>query len=421
MTRKKTIPPILPETFEAMVAPWLRGIAHKDIVAVVSYPASDRQRRILQLLADKQVQRKYLGNPDRYVWISLDFRVDPIEDVSDLEKHIRRKLTEQTGMTISERLPFDKVIARLEKRTKQKIILYCFGCEQLLQRRAIPILIWFTVQCRVDSLRMLLFFEANIFAPSTLKLFGSVPAFQPRIANLPLYEIADTKQFIQHMIRSEWHFDIDPILADRIISECGGALLLVKEALWYLRDHPKVTTDAIFSHTEMQFNLAALWHGFASAEQEVLEQVGKRETVDDPKYDSSVIYLERMKFLSHERTGWRLTIPLFVRYLRERSAQHKQLTLNDQKEIFLDGVPVGGHFSRSQKRILHVLLQKSPNVVTRQEVASSIWPSNTLERYSDWAIDSHVSRLRTKLVQLDIGANVIETKKGKGFIFRMTL
>lgn len=419
MTSKSSVPPILPETFEAMVEPWLSGIAKKDIVAVMSYPASDRQRRVLQLLGDSKTQKKFLLNPEKFLWITLDFRVDPIDDVSDLEMHIQKKLIEQTGIKIPERIPFNEVIARVEKRTRQKLILYCFGCEQLLRKRAVPILIWFTVQCRVDSLRMLLFFEANLFSLKTLELFGSVPAFQPRIANLTLYDVADARLFIHHMTQSEWHFDIDSTIANRIISECGGVFLLIKEALWYLRDHSHATTDSIFSHTEMQFNLATLWHGFEKDEQEVLERVVKRETLDDPKYDASVMYLERMRLLSHERTGWRLTVPLFARYLVKRFTQHKQLILNDRKEILLDGVPVGAHFSRSQKRILQTLILKSPDVVTRQEISLAIWPSNTLERYSDWAIDSHMSRLRTKLIQLGMGAHVIETKKDKGFIFRI--
>ena len=144
MTRKNTIPPILPATFEAIVEPWLRGIVHKDIVAIMSYPASDRQRRMLELLEDKTLQRKFIGNPDRYLWVAVDFRVDPIDDVFDLEQHVQKA-------------------ARGKIKKNQKIILMCMGCEKLLQRQYVPLLIWFTVQCRVDRVRLLLFFEANLF------------------------------------------------------------------------------------------------------------------------------------------------------------------------------------------------------------------------------------------------------------------
>lgn len=399
MTRKKTVPPILPETFEGIVAPWLQGIAHKDIVAVVSYPASDRQRRMLQLLADKKLQRKYLGNPARYLWVSVDFRVDPIDDVIDLEHHIQKA-------------------ARSRIKKSQKIILTCMGCEKLLQKQYLPLLIWFTLQCRVDSMRTLLFFEANLFAPLTLELFGSVPAFQPRITYLPLYEETDTRQFIRHMTEIKWRFNITSGMADRIVAECGGVFLLVKEALWHLRDHPKAATDAIFSHTEMQFNLAVLWNGFANEEQKVLERVVKRKALDDQSYDASIRYLERMRFIVYERTGWRLTVPRFSRYLRELFTQNKHLTLNDQKEILLDGVPVGGQFSRAQRRILVHLLSHTGDVVPRDVIAELLWPHDTQAQYSDWAIDSAISRLRLRLTRLGIDNKRIKTMKGKGVIFR---
>lgn len=392
-----------------MVAPWLRGIAHKDIVAVVSYPASDRQRRMLQLLADKKIQKKYLGNPDDYVWVSLDFRVDPIDDVSDLEKHIQRKLTEQTGIT------------GLKKRTRKKIILYCFGCEELLRTRAIPILIWFTLQCRVDRLRMLLFFEANVFAPSTLELFGSIPAFQPRILYLPLYKEEDVRQFIRYLTESKWYFAITQATVDRIVGECGGVLLLVKEALWYLRDHPGATMEAVFSHTEMQFNLASFWHGFAKNEQQALERVVKHDTLDDRSLQAGLGYLEQVRLVTRERTGWRLTVPLFARYLRESLTQKKQLTLANQKEILLDGVPVGGQFSRAQRRVLTHLLLHPGQVVSRTTIAENLWPSNTHAKYSDWAIDSSISRMRIQLERLGLGSKILETRKGKGFVFQTAL
>ena len=417
MTRNQTIPAILPTTFESMVAPWLMGIARRDIVAVVSYPASDRQRRVLQLLADNKIHRKYGATPNRYIWIGVDFRVDPIDDVADLEKHLRRKLADQTGMKISEHEPTNEVIKRFEYRSKQKIILYCFGCEQLLRNRAIPLLIWFTVQCRVDSLRMLLFFETNLFDPDTLSLFGSVPAFQPRIVELPLYGAADTKQFITHMMQSIWHFTIAPGMTNRIISQCGGMFLLVKEALWYLRDHPKATADAVFSHTEMQFNLAALWNGFDKKEQEVLEGVVKREELNDQSLLSSILYLEHLGFLTRERTGWKITIPLLTHYVQKLLTHDHQLTLNGQKQILLDSVPVDAHFSRAQHRILVHLLLHTGQIIPRDAIAELLWPHDTQTHYSDWAIDSALSRLRTRLIQLGLSAHMLETKKGKGFIF----
>ena len=415
MTSKKTIPPILPETFDAMVAPWLRGIANKDIVAVMSYPASDRQRRMLQLLGDRKTQKKIFPHPKKYLWISLDFRVDPIDDVVDLEQYLVRKITDQINAKFPEHTTFESTIELLEKKKKQKIVLTCFGCEELIQKQKTPILIWIANQCRVDGMCFLLFFEANLFSPPVLDVFARVRSFQPRIYTMSLYAEKDIQQFITHL-EHKWSMHVDHYLRKEILRMCGGSLLLVKEAVWYVRDHAKAETSEIFSHTEMQFNLAILWNGFSTQEQVVFDGLFTHNE-HHPDQQSSVEYMRKVGFIRKQGKEYVCTVPLFERYRKAMLFSRHRLAVKDKDKLYLDGTNVSTHFSRSQRRILQTLVRKSPEVVTRQEMSSAIWPSNTLERYSDWAIDSHVSRLRTKLVQLGIPQDTIMTVKAKGFVF----
>lgn len=415
MTRKITIPPIPPETFENIVAPWLQGIARKDIVAVMSYPASDRQRRVLQLLADKKIQRKYLGPPERFSWISIDFRVDPIDDVIDLEQYIVRKITDQTNIKFPKHGSLEGWIDLFKKKSKQKIVLICFGCEELLRKQKTPILIWIASQCRVDGMRFLLFFEANLFSSQALDVFGRVRSFQPRIYTMSLYSESDVQQFMRYL-EHKWSLHVDSYVRKEMVQVCGGSLLLIKEAVWYLRDHAKAETRDIFSHPEMQFNLAILWNGFNIQEHEVFEGIFTHTELH-PDQQSSIHYLLNVGFIRKQGKEYVCTVPLLEKFRKIVLFSQHRLVLKDKGELYLENINVTMHFSRSQKRILGVLLRKSPHVATRQEVASAIWPSNTLEQYSDWAIDSHMSRLRIKLVQLGIPEDTIVTAKRKGFAF----
>lgn len=393
MTRKITIPPILPETFEKVVAPWLTGIAKKDIVAVMSYPASDRQRRVLQLLADKKIQRKYLGPPKRFLWISIDFRLDPIDDVIDLEHHIQNATHGKKG---------------------QKVILICMGCEKLLQKQYVPLLIWFTVQCRVDSLRMLLFFEANLFRDDVLNLLSRVPAFQPRISVMTLYQELDVRKFLVYL-ENKWSFTVPDSMKEEILLQCGGAFLLVKEAMRHLRDHPDTSSAQVFSHTEMKFNLALFWNGFDTHEQDVFDAIVTRNDIQKTMY-TSVDYLKQAGFIKQKGNRYICCVPLFLQFRQAMIAQSRRLSVNQQGEIELDGVIVSSHFSRIQRRILTKLIERRSRLITRSDIASAIWPGKTEEKYSDWAIDSHISRLRTKFFQQGITQELLRTVKASGFI-----
>lgn len=393
MISKITVPPILPETFEKIVAPWLYGIARKDIVAVMSYPASDRQRRVLQLLGEKKIQKKYLGAPDRFLWVHVDFRVDPIDDVIDLETHIQKASHAKRG---------------------RKVILVCIGCEKLLQKKNLPILIWFTIQSRVDRFRMLLFFETNLLRSDVLTMLASVPAFQPRIFTMMLYKEPDIRQFLLYL-EKKWSMKISDSVKRDIVKTCGGVFLLVKEAVWYLRDHPNAPIKDVFNHTEMQFNLALLWNGFRLEEQQVLDALITRSDIRKVHH-AAIRYLERTGFVKKEGARFFCTVPLLLEYRRAMIFLQHQMSIGSHGEVLLDGTNVSSHFSRAQRRILTVFIQHQSHLVSRDEVARALWPVDLENNYSDWAIDSHVSRLRTKLVQLNVSEESIRTIKGKGFI-----
>lgn len=413
----QSVPPIRPETFESIVSPWLQGIRNKDIVAVVSYPASDRQRRLLNLQADSSLQKKYLECPHTYIWLTVDFRVDLIDNPLDLEECILRHLREGNEKISTHGSFIDKLRA-LEKKTGKKVILCCIGAESLLVRKSTAILIWTTIMCRQDVLRQIVFFETNLFSPANLDVLRLVSAFQPRIHILKLYDKKDSMQFIEHM-SNEWHMKITPKLKEDIVGTCGGMFLFIKEALWYLRDHPNTTAQEVFGHTEMRFNLESLWRAFTDEEQVLLDAILLKTY--EPKLGTAPMlqYLLDTGIVTNEH-GVRITIELLSRYRKSILSQGKTITLAPSSELLLDSVPIGSHFSPRQRRLLIYFLTHPNSVISRETVGVAIWGANN-DKYSDWALDSFISRLRIKLRQLGIDGKTLETKKGKGFYFHISI
>lgn len=69
--------------------------------------------------------------------------------------------------------------------------------------------------------------------------------------------------------------------------------------------------------------------------------------------------------------------------------------------------------TRSEQRILAKLVEKRPEVVTRQELMMELW--STDEFVSDGTLTTMVSRLRSKLKSF-CGKELIMTKKGQGYL-----
>jgi len=69
--------------------------------------------------------------------------------------------------------------------------------------------------------------------------------------------------------------------------------------------------------------------------------------------------------------------------------------------------------TKSEQRIMAKLIEKRPEVVTRQELMMELW--STDEFVSDGTLTTMVSRLRSKLKQF-CGKELILTKKGQGYL-----
>ena len=69
--------------------------------------------------------------------------------------------------------------------------------------------------------------------------------------------------------------------------------------------------------------------------------------------------------------------------------------------------------TKSERKIIGILLENSPDVVSREELMMELW--NTDEYVSDTTLTVLISRLRSKIRALSQGCDLIFTKKGQGY------
>lgn len=410
--KPRNIPPIPPNTFQAVVSPWLTAIHKKDLLVVMSYPSSDRQRRLLNLLDQPQTISSLLPNAKRYLFIPVDFRVDPLHTPEQLESALVGKIQNALHIKpIKQPIHFAEVLKTIQKQKHITIVLAAIGCEKLTRDKNTALLIWFTIQQRLGLLRQVLFFETNILDAYHAQLFGSVPAFQPRITTMCLYKKADVMQFIRYK-EQEWKFLVSDAMKESIYMHCGGMLLLVKEALVYLRDNLRAAENTIWTHIEMQFTLASFWHGFGDYEKQTLSAIANNLPVTDFSLSSSIHYLLITGVIQQKGNAFDISIPLLKKYILQETVKNYSFTTLDGS-ILLNGTPIDAYFSHNEQAMIRCLIQAKGKIVPREKLADFLWPNNTGD-YSDWALDSIISRIRKKLGTLGIPPETLSVQKKHG-------
>lgn len=348
------------------------------------------------------------------VFVEIDYRMQRLQTTNEVETHILTKLSTHHDFS-NKSTSFADKLRRFQTETGKIVVLVAIGCEKLMRDAAADHLIWSTIQQRRNTLHQLMFFETNLMDADHLRLFGSVPAFQPRIFTMKLYEKPDVMQFMRHM-ENEWKFSLPQYTREEIYAQCGGMLLLVKEALWYLRDNPHTAMKSVWAHTEMLFNLVSLWHGFGPREQETLQLIAHRMPITDPTLSQSVHYLLLTGIVKHHKHTFSITIPLLTHHIRTSLPKQYRLSMENDS-ILLNGTLINEMFSANERIFLRCLINSEGKIVSRAKIAAYLWPDKQ-ENYSDWALDSVISRTRNKLKKLGVSPSILEVQKKHGVMLK---
>ena len=82
--------------------------------------------------------------------------------------------------------------------------------------------------------------------------------------------------------------------------------------------------------------------------------------------------------------------------------------------IFLGEANVEDKFTRQEYEILRFLLSDSEKLRSRDEIGEAMWGKRSYEKYSDWAIDQVMSKIRKKLKTFGAEKTLV-TVRGRGY------
>lgn len=104
-----------------------------------------------------------------------------------------------------------------------------------------------------------------------------------------------------------------------------------------------------------------------------------------------------------------ITVPVLAEAINSSIVKNK-VELDESEH--LTGLDL--HLLTKSERAIIELLMKTDEVITKEQVADIIWKEKANEKFSSWAIDQRIARLRRKLI--DFGFNIdVQTVYGKGY------
>jgi hypothetical protein len=96
----------------------------------------------------------------------------------------------------------------------------------------------------------------------------------------------------------------------------------------------------------------------------------------------------------------------------------KKLAFDSElNSIVFQGKPIEEKFTRQEYELLAFFLKEPNKLHSRDKIADTIWGKESYEKYSDWAIDQLISKLRKKLKRLGVVDKALVTLRGRGYKF----
>lgn len=379
---------------------WLHAIDRGDNLAILFFPKADRPRRLDQFLNDTSIRTYKLKKKVVFLVSTLEM----VEDREEIIDAISRQLN--TLSLGGKSRSFREWMKYLEEENTRLVFLLP-EAEKLLDPYGKVV---FEVLSSLSSefeknLSVVSVFETNITNPAYLKFLPSNTRLLESIFYYPLYEEKDAIRLLAYL-QNRWGGKLSSKEQNEVLKMCGGHPWLLAEITRLKAANGRYS----FDEDTMIFRMRTI---FSQLQQhDMLIKLLKKESRLIPEEQLSFRYLQKMRFFD---TSGDCTIGYVEYYLRNHHNVYQPISAVSGK-IILSGVSVDSLFSPKERRVIKLLLEKQGTIVSRDEIAKRLWPVNTEEQYSDWAIDQVMTRLRKRFSQLSLPTSMLKVVRGRGYL-----
>lgn len=342
-------------------------------------PKTDRIRRIDQLIQQYST---------KYNLIKFELTPHSIEDYSDLKYAIEKQINNINKLTFIFIINAEAPIIEKNYSLLDDVV---------------------KIQETYQNLRFILFTEIDLTHPDIVNKISRTSIYS-NLYYYSLYDKNDTYSFMKYLIK-KWQLRIDSKTLSEIYIQCGGHFWLIKQAIRIYKDDPTFNLKKLHTSEAIKFRFEQIYLSLLESEKSVIQKLIINHKIDDQIERHSLSYLNKIGFVNKNK----IAIPLIEKYVS--GILPKTILKIVNGKINVNNVNIENFFSKNEKKALKALLNYKNKIITREDIAKAIWPINTDDYYSDWAIDRIIARLRGKIIQLNLSKTLIKTIRNKGFIF----
>ncbi len=258
------------------------------------------------------------------------------------------------------------------------------------------------LQRNTTNLKIVFFFESDIFSRENIELLHNTNLYS-QVHYFPSLDGLDSERFLKYLI-NRWNMaKPSQRIIGKISSMFQGHMWLMKHALREYRNNPKMDFNQVCQNPGTKFRLDQIKNSFSIDEVAVL--LGSKNV-----NQSSFNYLSNLGLLKNGKCN----IPALLAHMKDSKVRERRLILKNG-DIYCQGINLKHTFTDQENQLLKKLLSLKGKVLSKEDIATIIWHRNAEEKYSVWAIEQLVSRLRQKIQDVEIGDDYIKTARGKGY------
>ncbi|MBU0976744.1 MAG: helix-turn-helix domain-containing protein [Patescibacteria group bacterium] len=345
-------------------------------------------------------------------WIRLELSGITTED--ELWKYIYNELIRKfpEGETSSSIKAMAGVLSIIEDQVnRDRNLVFVFNSAELLidnkKELAAPI---YTISTLAGFVKFLLVFYKEELGDQLLDLLSKLRVNQH--VYLEMRSSQDMKILIEKEER--WYgYKLSENVKVKVAELSGGFASLCRGILSFantdLSKFEKASPEAIASNSSVSIWLLSTYNSLSDRSKGLLMQIlinKKFKKADLPNY--------LVKTGIIKDTDGKLTFfsPLFEHFLREVNKNEEKFVVKGSR-VFLYDMPIRKIFSKQEYQVFEQLWKSKNRIVARDRLSKIMWGKNWKEKYSDWAIDRVVHKIRNKIG--DSEKEIIQTLKGKGF------
>jgi len=265
-------------------------------------------------------------------------------------------------------------------------------------------------QRKRGTYRCIILMSFNILEPPFSELVHE-RTLSGNLAYFPLYSPLVAKEFIAYS-ENMWQIYFSKEIKKHLIDHLGGDIWLLKQAIRIYREKSCIDCLDFLKEPSMLFRLNAIWQGFSPTEQELLRNsaFGNQQNIDSTS--SPYHFLSETGVIG--KIG-QIQVPLLAEYITNIFAPTRVKKVG--KIFAINDIPMEYILSHQEQLLFSLLAENEGKTVSKDMIAEGLWKDDSEERFSPWAIEQLVKRLRLKLTKAGMGKKTIKTVRNQGYMF----